>query len=177
MLYISAGHHNKDSGAVSNGRQENKETIWIRDNVCKNLDKLGIHYIKDNDNETLKQYLDRIKTDERTLAIEFHFDASSDPKARGTTAVVRKNATTKEKSIARQLGYSVCNAILTKNRGVISEEQTARGSLGIMRESGIVVLIEICFISSKLDMAQWDKNKDKLAKSLGNTIANILKTV
>ena len=56
-VFLSAGHHLKDSGAVYNGRQENLEAIKLRNiilNLCKSK---GLKVIIDEDTETLSQYL------------------------------------------------------------------------------------------------------------------------
>ena len=71
--FISAGHHLKDSGAIGSGTQENLETIKFRDIVIKLCKDMGLKVITDDDHETLKEYLDRIKTGDGSVVVEFHF--------------------------------------------------------------------------------------------------------
>src|SRR5688572_10702284 len=94
-IYISAGHHKKDPGAVANGLKEADLTVKVRDRVIQHLmgfngaeivegDKWRI--IKDDDNETLAEYLKRIQPGDGSVVVEFHFDAAANPDASGTSA-------------------------------------------------------------------------------------------
>ena len=86
--FISAGHHNKDSGAIGvDGRKESEEAIKLRDAVVKYCKEKGLKVITDDDDETLAQYLTRIQTGDGSVVLEFHFDAF-DKIASGTTALV-----------------------------------------------------------------------------------------
>ena len=52
--FISAGHHNKDSGAIGvDGRKESEEAIKLRDAVVKYCKEKGLKVITDDDDETL----------------------------------------------------------------------------------------------------------------------------
>ena len=64
-----------------------------------------------------------------------------------------------------------------KNRGVISEDQSARGKLGLMREQGIVALLEIGFISNPNDLAAYQKNKYKLAAAIADILIKYEKMI
>jgi len=167
--FISAGHHLKDSGAVGSGTQENLETIKFRDAVIPIVQEAGITVISDSDKETLKEYLDRIKTGNGSTVIEFHFDASNG-KATGTTAIVGTDADRLDKAFAKELVDVTAKVLGIKNRGVISEAQSHRGRLGLMREQGIVSLLELCFIDNPLDMATYNMNKHTLAYSIAEII-------
>jgi N-acetylmuramoyl-L-alanine amidase len=176
MIFISAGHHlgsskqKQDSGAVGNVLQENKVTVEFRDLVCRELDSLGAKYIKDSNDEPLATYLKRINTGNASVVIEFHCNASSIATAEGSTAVIGSNADKNDKSFAKEINDAFCTILGTKNRGVISETQTRRGRLGLMRESGIVMLQEMFFISNKKDVEKYNLNKEKLA----NVVAAII---
>jgi len=167
--FISAGHHLKDSGAVGSGTQENLETIKFRDAVIPIVQEAGITVISDSDKETLKEYLDRIKTGNGSTVIEFHFDASNS-KGTGTTAIVGTDADRLDKAFAKELVDVTAKVLGLKNRGVISEADSHRGRLGLMREQGIVSLLEICFIDNPLDMAAYKLNKHILAYSIAEII-------
>ena len=58
---------------------------------------------------------------------------------------------------------STSKILKIKNRGVITESQSNRGSLGLMREHGTVALLELFFISNKNDRKSFFDNKEKLA--------------
>ena len=169
--FISAGHHLRDAGAVGSGTQENLETIKFRDIVVNYCKSFGLRVITDNDNETLGQYLERIKTGFGSVVLEFHFDASNNPAATGTTAIVGMDADRLDKAFAQELVDTTARILGVRNRGVITEAQSHRKRLAIMREQGIVSLLEICFISNPKDMEAYNANQF----TLGAEIAKIIK--
>lgn len=173
--FISAGHHLKDSGAVSNSKQENLEMIKFRDLVLSAMAKNHptVKVISDRDEETLSQYLKRIQTGNGSVVIEFHLDASSNPKASGTTAIISNNASQLSKDFAKELSDTTALILGIQNRGVKPESYTHVGKLGLMREEGIVCLLELCFITNAYDMAKLgDECKSQiLAESIANIIA------
>ena len=171
MIFISAGHHLRDSGAIGSGTQENLETIKFRDLVCSFLTSLGVAFKKDNDNETLQEYFDRIKTGDGSVVLEFHFDSSGTGKAGGTTALVGNDADRLDKAFAKELADTTSFILGVKNRGVKPESQSHRGRLRIMRESGTVCLLEVCFIDNIEDMILYNQKKEILANSIANILA------
>lgn len=168
--FISAGHHNKDSGAVGNGYQENKLTMEFRDLVVAECLKKGLKVITDKDTETLGEYLRRIQTGSGSVVIEFHFDAATVKTATGTTALVGDDADRLDKAFANELTLATSSILGIKNRGVKSESDSHRGRLGLMREQGTVALLEICFISNENDMKAYQKNKKQLAYAIAGVI-------
>lgn len=170
MIFISAGHHNADSGAVGvNGVTESSKTIEFRELVIAELNKLGAKYIKDNDNETLAQYLNRIKTGSGSVVCEFHFDAYNG-NASGCTSLVGNDADRLDKAMAKELVDNCATILSINNRGVKSESESNRGRLGLMREQGIVVLLELCFIDNPSDMAKYNNKKNELAKKIAEIL-------
>lgn len=169
--FLSAGHHLRDSGAVAHGKQENLEMIKFRDLVVNFAVSFGVKVITDNDKETLSQYLNRIKTGTGSVVLEFHLDAAVNQSASGCTAVVGTDADRLDKMFAKELVDTTASILGIRNRGVITEAQTHRGRLGIMREQGIVSLLELGFISNKNDMAALEAN----AFTLASAIAKIVK--
>lgn len=169
--FISAGHHLRDSGAVGSGTQENLEAIKFRDIVVNYCKSFGLQVITDNDNETLAQYLTRIKTGIGSVVVEFHFDAAANNTATGTTCIVGTDADRLDRSFAKELVDTTARVLGIRNRGIITEAQSHRGRLGLMREQGIVALLELCFISNPSDMAAYNANQ----YTLGAEIAKIIK--
>ena len=178
MIFLSAGHHLKDPGAVSNGLQENLLTIELRDMIVRELQSSGKVLDKDfkidDDKETLSQYLQRIKTGNGSVVFELHFDASGLAEATGTTMLIPAREWTKEFIIEEKFGKEVVNCCSTilgiKNRGVIDETQSHRGKLGLMREEGINGLLEVCFITNKEDLRKYNLNKKVLAKLIAELL-------
>lgn len=167
--FISAGHHLKDSGALGSGTQENLETIAFRDMVVSICRAKGMRVITDNDNETLPQYLSRIQTGEGSVVIEFHFDAH-DGQASGSTVLVGQDADANDKAFGKEVVDACSSIIGIPNRGVRSEAESHRGRLGLMREKGIVCLVELCFIDNPSDMQKYKAVKIQLANKISDII-------
>ena len=68
-----------------------------------------------------------------------------------------------DKAFAKELVDSTAKYLGIKNRGVKTEADSHRGSLGLMRESGTVALVELCFISNAGDLKAYQTNKVELA--------------
>ena len=168
--FISAGHHLKDPGAVANGTTEAAEMIKFRDLVAGFCRRRGLKVVVDDDNETLAQYLHRIQTGNGSVVVEFHLNASG-AGASGALAVVGEDADRLDKMFAAEMSATCAQILGIQNRGVIPEGQSHRGRLGLMREEGIVSLLEICFIDNQGDMTKFRTNAPYLAAEISNIIA------
>jgi N-acetylmuramoyl-L-alanine amidase len=175
MIFLSAGHNSHgikiDNGASANGYTEANLAINFRELVEIELNKLHLSYITDKDNERLAEYLERIKTGNGSVVLEFHFDAAANTKATGTTSIVGVDADRLDIAFAREIVNATSTILGIKNRGIISEAQSHRGRLGLMRENGIVSLLELCFITNKSDLEKFFKNKFVLAREIAKIIA------
>jgi N-acetylmuramoyl-L-alanine amidase len=178
MVFISAGHNTRisvrtgkiDPGAVANGHKEADLTVELRNLVAKELDRLGVRYITDKDNESLGEYLARIKTGDASVVLEFHFDAAGST-ATGSTGIIEAEADRLDRAFATEVTTATARTLGIRNRGVITEAQSHRGSLGLMREQGIICLLEVGFITNMIDLASYKAKKRELARA----IAPILK--
>ena len=174
MIFISAGHNpkgiKKDPGAIGNGFHEADLAVEFRNLVVQELLKRKVKVIIDNDDERLGAYLERIKTGSGSVVLEFHFDAAASPLATGTTSLIGNDADRLDKAFAKEL-VETCSLVLgIKNRGVLSESGSHRGSLGLMREQGIVSLLELCFISNANDLRKYELNKKQLALKIAEIV-------
>lgn len=165
--FISAGHNPKgikvDPGAVANGLTEANLAVEFRNLVVTELLKRKVKVITDKDDERLSDYLKRIQTGNGSVVLEFHFDAAASPLATGTTTLIGNDADRLDKAFAKELVEITSTTLGIKNRGVLSEKDSHRGSLGLMRESGIVALLELCFITNIEDLVKYDNHKKELA--------------
>lgn len=174
--FISAGHNAKakikpDPGAIGvNGQKEGDLTIEFRDLVVNHLNRIGVRYITDDDQETLAMYLSRIQSGPGSVVLEFHFDAAVTPNAVGCSALVGADADRLDKAFATELVLATSKILGIRSRGVISEADSHRGRLGLMREKGTVALLELCFITNPNDMASYHKNKFILAPEIAKII-------
>lgn len=170
--FLSGGHNPKgkkiDPGAIGNGRKEADIASEFRDLVVSKYKKKYPKelVITDKDDETLSDYLKRIKTGSGSVVLEFHCDASTNKSASGCTAIVGTDSNGADKSFASELVNKTSEILSIKNRGVISEADSHRGRLGLMREQGTVVLLELFFISNQNDLKSYRENKEKLADAL-----------
>lgn len=175
-IFISAGHSNvlgKDRGASGNGFVEGILTVEQRNLIVKELKNLGAKVIIDDNDSILSQTMAffRNKTTKNCILVDLHWNASS-PQATGTEVLVPVTPTKFEMDLATDLSKAIANTLKIKNRGVKTELQSARKSLGWMRLTGENILIETCFISNKKDMDNYQKNKEELAKQIALILFN-----
>lgn len=177
MIYVSAGHNSKsknikpDPGAINkDGIKEGDLTIEFRNLVAIELTKLGVKFITDSDEENLSMYLKRIQTGRGSVVIEYHFDAAGNENATGTTVVVGSDADRLDQAFAKDLAVITANFLGIRNRGVINERATHRGRLGLMRESGIVALVELGFLTNPADLRAYHLGKESLAEAHAHLI-------
>jgi len=170
MIFVSAGHNpggvKPDPGAIGNGKREADLTLEFRNLVTAELHKQGAKFITDNDNERLGEYLSRIKTGTGSVVLEFHFDAAVSEKATGATVLIEADACKNDKAFAKELLDATTSLLGIKNRGILSESESHRGRLGLMKEEGILALLEICFISNPSDLSAYEKYKTFLAAKI-----------
>lgn len=175
MIFISAGHNNTsganyDPGAIGvSGRKEADEALKMRDKIIYYLRKEGASFISDQAGESLKEYLKRINTGTGSVVCEIHFNAANGS-ATGVEVLVQADGDKMDKACAKELCDKSANLMGIKNRGVKSEADSHHGRLALMREQGIVVLIEVCFIDNPEDMKAYDKNFNTLALSYAQTL-------
>lgn len=171
MMFISAGHHKKDPGAVANGLKEADLTIRVRDRVVEFIEHIMPgQVITDKDDETLAQYLQRIKPGNGSVVVEFHFDAASNSDASGTSAFYADDASENSKSFARAMADVGATIMGIKNRGAHSETESHRGRLGLVHEAGINCLVEVAFITNPKDIEKFEQNFDTLCHAYANII-------
>lgn len=178
MKYVSAGHCNRqgstyDSGAVGvNGRKEADETVKVRDKVIWFLQQKGFSVVRDYDTESLSQYLTRIQTGSGSMVCEFHFNAGP-PTATGVETLVQVDYDKADYACAKEMSAVTSNLLglsLRGKDGVKTEADSQHKRLGLMREQGIVVLVEVCFISNARDMKLYDEKFDALCEAYADII-------
>ena len=186
-IFISSGHNNLkghknyDPGAVARTTStqiiEADLTQDFENLVLAEITKKGFKYITDNPEESLSEYLKRIQTGNGSIVLEFHFDAAASSSATGTTVIVGSDADRLDKAFAKELVDITSSTLGIKNRGVISEGDSARGRLGLMRKEGIVSLLELAFISNPNDISNYHKNKQKLSSAIADILIKYEKMI
>ena len=173
-IFISAGHSSRlgrDRGATGNGFVEGILTVEFRDLLVKELKKLGVSPIIDSNDSILSQTIVFFKnlTSDNSILFDIHWNAAT-PQATGTETFVPNKPTQFEKDLAKEITDTTSKVLNIKNRGVKTESQSARKSLGWMRLKGENILIEVCFISNPSDMQSYQKNKEDLAKKIAEIL-------
>lgn len=172
MIYLSAGHHNSDSGAVANGYKESDLTKEVRNLTVKNLDPKTI--IQDKDSENNSQYQSRIKPGSGSVVFDIHFN-SGQSIATGVECFVNASDFMDKNSLSFKLASEVCEittkTLGIKNRGVKVEGASQHSRIGILNlKAGISVLWEVAFISNVSDMAQFNTKKEQLTKEIASLL-------
>lgn len=179
MKFISAGHcttkgPNQDPGAPGvNGRWEANETLKVRNRVIEILKERGHKdIIQDADGESLSQYLQRIKSGSGSMVCEFHFNAGV-PAATGVETLIEVDGDKMDVACAREFSQvtgSILGINLRGDRGVKTEADTRHKRLALMKEEGIIVLVEVCFISNPNDMAKFDQHFEALCQAYASIL-------
>lgn len=169
MIFLSSGHNaqsktiKQDPGAVANGYKEGDLTIEFKNLVAKELRALGAKFITDDEEESLRDYVTRIKTGSGSVVVEYHFDAAS-PQASGTVVLVEVDADRLDRAFAKELVESTATTLGIPSRGIRSEADTRHKRLALMTENGLVALVELGFLTNMGDVAAYQAHKRELAK-------------
>jgi len=172
-LKISAGHGEKVQGAVG-FIKEHQEADKVTAGVAKYLKANYDCDVETYDEKTattqsgnlynIDAWHDKTHSD---LNLFVHFNASANATAGGTEALYY-SAT--GKTYATKFAAAMASAQGIKNRGAIK-----RTDLYVLKNTKAVgVLLEVCFVSSKADVAAYQKNFDKLCAAIGDVAADIL---
>jgi N-acetylmuramoyl-L-alanine amidase len=169
MIYLSAGHTpkglNQDPGAIGNGYKEADLTVELRDLTTKILKDNGMTVWNDNDTVRLPEVLKAINSTEKDVVCDIHFNAGP-PTATGVEVLIPSRHTAIESEIASKLVVMLAGIMKIRSRGVKTESDSQHKTIGILREQGINLLIEICFISNATDMAYYQASKRKVAEAI-----------
>ena len=108
------------------------------------------------------------------FVIDLHFNAHSNPQARGTEAIVADDATTLELRFASRLAHTTSDALDIPLRCIKSESQTPHRRLAMLHLTPQSIILEVCFCTSPEDMETYRKNREKLAVELAWAIYELL---
>ena len=108
------------------------------------------------------------------VLIDLHFNAHSNPNARGTEAIVSDDATTIELRFATRLAHATAEALEIPLRSIKSETQTPHHRLAMLHLTPQSIILEICFCTSPDDVKQYRQHREHLANTLAKNIALLL---
>ena len=164
FVTVTAGHSNKDPGAVNGKFKEAELVSQFRNAVAYYLREAGIQYKTDGVgtlNQDLNAAIKLIKGS--SVAVEFHMNAAASKQANGIETI----ALPKDKKLAQELSKAVADVFgsrLRGDNGWIDQSQSARGKLGFISNGGLIV--ELGFISNEAELAQFNAKYWTAAKAV-----------
>ena len=164
FVTVTAGHSNKDPGAVNGKFKEAELVSQFRNAVAYYLCEAGIQYKTDGVgilNQDLNAAIKLIKGS--SVAVEFHMNAALNKSANGVETI----ALPKDKKLAQELSKAVADAFgsrLRGDNGWIDQSQSARGKLGFISNGGLIV--ELGFISNEEELFQFNARYWTAAKAV-----------
>ena len=170
FVTVTAGHSNKDPGAVNGKFKEAELVSQFRNAVAYYLREAGIQYKTDGVgilNQDLNAAIKLIKGS--SVAVEFHMNAATSKQANGIETI----ALPKDKKLAQDLSKAVADVFNSKLRGDngwIDQSQSARGKLGFISNGGLIV--ELGFISNEAELAQFNAKYWTAAKAVAKVIVS-----
>ena len=168
FVTVTAGHSNKDPGAVTGKFKEADLVVNFRNAVAYYLREAGIQYKTDGvgaTNQNLNAAIKLIKGS--SVAVEFHMNAAASKQANGVETI----ALPKDKKLAQELSKAVADAFgsrLRGDNGWIDQSQSARGKLGFISNGGLIV--ELGFISNEEELFQFNARYWSAAKAVAKVL-------
>ena len=168
FVTVTAGHSNKDPGAVNGKFKEAELVSQFRNAVAYYLREAGIQYKTDGAgilNQDLNAAIKLIKGS--SVAVEFHMNAATSKQANGIETI----ALPKDKKLAQELSKAVADAFgsrLRGDNGWIDQSQSARGKLGFISNGGLIV--ELGFISNDEELFQFNARYWSAAKAVAKVL-------
>jgi hypothetical protein len=115
---------------------------------------------------------DGIRSDD--FVIDLHFNAHTNPNARGTETIVSDDATELELRMASRLAHTTSDALDIPLRCIKSESETPHKRLAMLHLTPQSIILEVCFCTSPEDVEAYRKNREKLAAELAWAIAELI---
>ena len=109
------------------------------------------------------------------IIIDIHFNAHSNPQARGAETIVSDDATSLELRFATRLAHVTADALDIPLRSIKSESETPHRRLGMLHLTPQSVILEVCFCTSPEDVEAYRKHREQLAEALAKNIAKLVK--
>lgn len=179
MIILTAGHTGAHTGAqcAETKFDEGAENIWLRNRIAEILtNKYNLVILIDNDHASLSLVTKQINENATTedIVIDLHFNAHTNPNARGTEAIVSDDATTIELRFASRLTHATAEVLEIPLRSIKSETQTLHRRLAMLHLTPQSIILEICFCTSPEDVAQYRQHREQLANTLAKNIAELI---
>jgi len=171
-IIISAGHGGTDPGASGNSYIERDLALELRTLIVNQLKTLyNVDALIDPPQNKLTDTLSwlRGKFGSTDILFDIHWNAGG---GTGIECIVPDQSSQFERTLSQAIVDRISALTTWKKRagGVKPESDTARKKLGWMRPNAENILLEVCFIDNKLDMAIYQANKVGIAKIIAEVL-------
>ena len=172
VITVTAGHSNKDPGAVNGLFREADIAQEMRNMVALYLRQKDIAVKTDGEGKGNMPLPAAIKLIAGSkAAVEFHCNAFSKPSAGGSEALSQP----KDRALSQRLCKAVSDVMGIPTRGTDggwkNEGSGQHSRLGYVRNGGII--LELFFISNPTELAVWQDKKWSVAKAVAEVLAEV----
>ena len=172
VITVTAGHSNKDPGAVNGLFREADIAQEMRNMVALYLRQKDIAVKTDGEGKGNLPLPAAIKLISGSkAAVEFHCNAFSKPSAGGCEALSQP----KDRALSQRLCKAVSDVMGIPTRGTDggwkNEGSGQHSRLGYVRNGGII--LELFFISNPTELAVWQDKKWRVAKAVAEVLAEV----
>lgn len=164
-IVITAGHSNTDPGAVNGAVTEAHIVTDFRNIVAFYLQRSNVNYATDGtntENLPLSQAIKLIRPG--SVAVEFHCNAFSDPRATGVETLSQE----KDKRLGSYLCAAVSDILGIANRGAKKEDAGQHSRLAFVQAGGLI--LELFFITNPDDLRRYLDKKWLVAREVANIL-------
>lgn len=173
-IVLTAGHNNKDSGAVSKDQKwtEAKIVTDLRNRVKTILEADGYTIVTDGkgeENLSLSKAVALIPMGE--VAIELHLNAAVSEQANGIEALAKSNLKSKCQTLCKSISDDMKYKIRGADGGWKSTDSGQHSRLAFCEAGGII--LEVFFISNKAELDSYINNPDRVAKAIADAIKKL----
>ena len=174
VITVTAGHSNKDPGAVNGLFREADIAQEMRNMVALYLRQKDIAVKTDGEGKGNLPLPAAIKLISGSkAAVEFHCNAFPKPTAGGCEALSQP----KDRALSQRLCKAVSDVMGNPTRGTDggwkNEGSGQHSRLGYVRNGGII--LELFFISNPTELAVWQDKKWLVAKAVAEVLAEVAK--
>lgn len=172
VITVTAGHSNKDPGAVNGLFREADIAQEMRNMVALYLRQKDIAVKTDGEGKGNLPLPAAIKLISGSkAAVEFHCNAFPKPTAGGCEALSQP----KDRALSQRLCKAVSDVMGIPTRGTDggwkNEGSGQHSRLGYVRNGGII--LELFFISNPAELAVWQDKKWLVAKAVAEVLAEV----
>ena len=187
---LSVGEKNNSEGVKSvDHRPLNRRSLSLGEKLTDNTEEIKTcllgrdfaqqkqdHYVKEKSSYVFlsKNTTSKANPTVDDIIIDIHFNAHSNPQARGTEAIVSDDTTTMELRFASRLAHATADVLNIPLRSIKSESQTPHRRLAMLHLTPQSIILEVCFCTSPEDVDAYRKHRELLAETLALNIAEII---